>query len=109
MTLRSPCLMAMRCAFSTGGDTAEQGGKIIVETVADGGNGKAADIEVGDIVRATTARSKASYILALGTLCCYSKNNITPQGTRCTATGRSVKCDQKLLPDMKGRCFVATG
>ena len=29
-----------------------------METVADRGNGKAADVQVGDIVRGTTARSK---------------------------------------------------
>ena len=40
---------------------ADQGGKVVVETVADGGNGKAADVQVGDIVRGTTARSKAIF------------------------------------------------
>ena len=39
---------------------AEQDGKVVVEKLADGGNAMMADVQIGDIVRGTTARSKVS-------------------------------------------------
>ena len=37
---------------------AEQGGKVVVEALAEGSNGGSAGVQIGDIVRGTTARSK---------------------------------------------------
>lgn len=48
VTLRKPLGLTLK----------DEDGKVVVDTVADGGNGAFAEVKVGDIVRGSTARSK---------------------------------------------------
>ena len=58
---------------------AEKSGKMVVDHVMDGGHGDKAGVKVGDVLRATTARTKV-----LPTLTCPSSHTLLPRA-QCTA------------------------